>query len=133
MFSHGVARHGKKTRRTVYTNRHMSATNDYSKEFHRIFRGISKEFLPLNFSDSRKILGDAHPHPLASIHNLGLLRLDQGRLAEAEPLYREALQVRRQRFGDGHPDTVASMCLLRLDQGRLKEAEALLRETLEAS
>ena len=87
----------------------------------------------MNFSDSRQILGDAHPHPLASIHNLGLLRLDQGRLAEAEPLYREALQVRRQRFGDGHPDTVASMGLLRLDQGRLKEAEALLRETLEAS
>ena len=66
-----------------------------------------------------------------------MLRLDQGRLAEAEPLYREALEATRQRFDDGHPDTLASiinnLVLLRLDQGRQKEAEALLRETLEAS
>ena len=37
-------------------------------------------------------LGEAHPDTLQSLNNLAALLQAQGRLAEAEPLYREALQ-----------------------------------------
>ena len=39
------------------------------------------------------------------INNLAMLLRDQGRLKEAEPLYTEALQARREVLGDRHPDT----------------------------
>ena len=37
-------------------------------------------------------LGEDHPQTLVSLNNMALLLQDQGRLAEAEPLYREALE-----------------------------------------
>ena len=39
-------------------------------------------------------LGDDHPLTLNTLNNLALLLQDQGHLAEAEPLYREALEKR---------------------------------------
>ncbi len=58
----------------------------------------------------------------------GLLRA-QGKLAEAEPYCREALEKRRRVLGDEHPDTLISIhsmgCLL-LAQGKHTEAVALL-------
>jgi tetratricopeptide (TPR) repeat protein len=60
----------------------------------------------------------------------------QGKLSEAEPLYREALEARRRTLGDTHPSTLASisnMAVLLQDQGKLSEAEPLYREALEAS
>ena len=43
---------------------------------------------------SRKTLGDDHPSTLTSINNFAELLKDQGKLEEAEPLYREALNGR---------------------------------------
>ena len=37
-------------------------------------------------------LGEAHPDTLGSLNNLAALLKAQGQLAEAEPLYREALE-----------------------------------------
>ena len=37
-------------------------------------------------------LGEDHPDTLSSLNNLALLLKAQGHLAEAEPLYREALE-----------------------------------------
>jgi Flp pilus assembly protein TadD len=63
----------------------------------------------------------------ASLSNLaGLLRA-QGRYAEAEPLYREALKNAREEIGPRHPDTLRSLnglALLLEDQGRYGEADA---------
>ena len=53
---------------------------------------------------------------------------------EAEPLYREVLEVRRENLGDRHPDTLISMNnlgLLLQDNGHLAAAELLLCEALE--
>jgi tetratricopeptide (TPR) repeat protein len=56
-----------------------------------------------------------------------------GRLEEAAPLLQEALEIRRQRLGPAHDDTVASLyhvAASRHDMGELAEAESLYREAL---
>lgn len=58
---------------------------------------------------------------------------DQGKLDEAEPLFREVLSTKRHILGGCHPDTLLSIDklahLLRA-QGKLNEAESLHRELL---
>jgi len=57
-------------------------------------------------------------------------------LNEAEPIYREALEVSRRTLGDTHPSTLTSInnhATLLQDQGKLNEAEPLLKEALEVS
>ena len=60
--------------------------------------------------------------------------LIEGKYDEAEPLYREALEVRRATLGSRHPGTLASinnLGLLLKAKGDLAAAEPLLREALE--
>ena len=68
-------------------------------------------------------------------NNLGRLLQDQGKLSEAEPLYREALKVSRRTLGDTHSNTLSGINnlggLLQY-QGKLSEAEPLFREALDA-
>ena len=82
----------------------------------------------------REILGNRHPHTLASIHNLGTLLQAKGDLAAAEPLYREALDVQRETLGDRHVSTlfsISNLGLLLQAKGDLAAAERLLCEALE--
>jgi hypothetical protein len=56
--------------------------------------------------------------------NLGLALKSQGRLAEAEPLYREVWPTRPARAGPEHPDTAFDMdrlANLLSQEGRLAE------------
>ena len=65
---------------------------------------------------------------------MALLYQFQGRYGEAEPLYKEALQVREKVLGKEHPDTLTSMnnlAALYESQGRYGEAEPLLKEALQ--
>ena len=58
----------------------------------------------------------------------------QGKLAEAEPLYRRALAIREEKLGDDHPDVAQSLnnlALLLKTQGKLAEAEPLSRRALD--
>ena len=50
-------------------------------------------------------LGDRHPDTLISVTGLGLLLMDKGDFADAEPLLREALEVSHETLGDRHPHT----------------------------
>ena len=55
----------------------------------------------------------------------------EGRLEEAEPLYRVTLESKREALGDRHPSTLTSiinLAFLLRTQGAYKEAEALLSE-----
>lgn len=66
--------------------------------------------------------------------NLGSLLRDRGQLAEAEPLLRTALEMRRQLFGTEHHVTLVSMnklALLLRAKGQPAEARALLQEYVE--
>ena len=72
---------------------------------------------------------------LTSMNKLALLLHSQGKLDEAEALFRQTLEARRRTLREEHPDTLESMndlALLLKDQGKLDEAEPLFRETLEA-
>jgi tetratricopeptide (TPR) repeat protein len=61
-------------------------------------------------------------------------RLDQQeRYADAEPLYRQALAIRRKVLGEQHPDTAYSLDNLAInmdDQGKYPDAEPLFRQAL---
>jgi hypothetical protein len=60
--------------------------------------------------------------------------VEHGKLDEAEPLAREALEASRQMRGERHVRTLDSMeTLARLlnEKGKLKEAEPLYRDVLE--
>jgi tetratricopeptide (TPR) repeat protein len=53
----------------------------------------------------KRLLGENHPYVASSLNNLALLYDSQGRYSEAEPLYLEALDLKKQLLGDNHPHT----------------------------
>ncbi len=62
------------------------------------------------------------------LNNLALLLKVQGKLAEAEPLYRRALAIREEKLGKDHLDVSTSLnnlAVLLKDQGKLTAAEPL--------
>jgi tetratricopeptide (TPR) repeat protein/predicted Ser/Thr protein kinase len=85
---------------------------------------------------SESLQGRFENEPLveASIHHtLGATYRRVGKYEAAKPHAERAYQLRRERFGELHPDTLssrASLALLYLRQGRYAEAEPMFRETL---
>lgn len=80
----------------------------------------------------RKILADLTPLA-TSLNELASLYYSQGRYAEAEPLYLQALSIREQTLGHDHPDGATSLnnlALLYKSQGRYAEAEPLYLQAL---
>jgi tetratricopeptide (TPR) repeat protein len=62
-----------------------------------------------------------------------VLYLDQGKLAQAEPLLSRALAIREQALGAGHPDIATSLEALGwllAKQGKLAGAEAVLKKAI---
>ena len=105
----------------------------------------------------REALGDKYLDAAASIHNLAILRITspstlstyldtaasinmlaalyfaQTQYAKAEPLYLEALKIRRETLGNKHPSTAGSinnLALLYSDQAQYAKAEPLYLEAL---
>jgi nephrocystin-3 len=63
-----------------------------------------------------------------------LLYQAQGRLTEAEPLFKRALDLYAKALPPGHPDvaqSVSNLAALYQMQGRLSEAEPLYKRALE--
>jgi len=63
-----------------------------------------------------------------------VLRTKQERYNEAEDLFTEALEGRRQNLGDDHPDTLETkndLAMLYKEQARYEDAEQLLLKALE--
>ena len=58
---------------------------------------------------SRELLDDRHPSVATSLNNLAGLYKSQGRYAEAEPFYQQALEMRRELLGDRHPSVATSL------------------------
>ncbi|CCI34922.1 Kinesin light chain (fragment) [Microcystis aeruginosa PCC 9701] len=68
-----------------------------------------------------------------SLNNLAHLYESQGRYTEAEPLYLEALDLRKRLLGDNHPSVATSLnnlAELYNSQGRYTEAEPLYLEAI---
>ena len=73
------------------------------------------------------------PDESLSLNNQALLLYSQGKYAEAEPLYRRSLAIRKQRLGTEHPLVATSLnnlALLLDAQARYAEAEPLSRRAL---
>jgi len=54
----------------------------------------------------KRLLGTEHPDVASSLNNLALLYDSQGRYAEAEPLFQEALKIAEGQLGVNHPNTI---------------------------
>ena len=70
---------------------------------------------------------------LQAVNNLASLLHDNGRLEEAEPLLRQALDSHNKLLGDAHPDThmlANNLADLLRDLGKLEEAEILMESVL---
>jgi tetratricopeptide (TPR) repeat protein len=68
-----------------------------------------------------------------SLYNLAILRRQQGELADAEQLYRRALEIRERRLGPTHPDvatTLNNLAALEAAQGNYDAAQPLLERAL---
>ena len=71
---------------------------------------------------------------VSPLSNLAKLLQYQGRYAEAEPLYRRALQIREKELGSEHPDVAESLnnlAVLLVDDGKYAEAQPLFRRALQ--
>jgi len=69
-----------------------------------------------------------------ALNSLGIVLHEQGRPAEAEPLYRRALAIHRARPGDERPSTLtvlSNLSTVIMDQGKVAEAVAILREVVD--
>jgi tetratricopeptide (TPR) repeat protein len=81
-------------------------------------------------------VGTDHLDTAASLHALADLYQQQGKYAEAEPLYRRALSIYEQQVGNDHPNLATSLNNLALfysSQGKYTQAEPLLRRALAIS
>jgi CHAT domain-containing protein/Flp pilus assembly protein TadD len=80
-----------------------------------------------------KALGRDHPAVATALNNLALLYHNQGRYAEAEPLYQRSLAIREKALGRDHPYVATSLnnlAELYRSQGRYGDAEPLYQRSL---
>ena len=81
------------------------------------------------------MLGEEHPDTLGSVNNLGVLYRSEGKLTDAEPLLKNALDGRRRVLGAEHPYTLISMkdlAMLKQSEGNYAAADALFASALDA-
>ena len=98
-----------------------------------LFTEVLAEEMRVGSAGSEKALGLEHMSPLHTAHNLGDLYRDQGKLAEAEVMYRRALAGYEKALGPEHRwtlRTVRNLGILRSEQGKLAEAEIMYQRAL---
>ncbi|MEL7036073.1 MAG: CHAT domain-containing tetratricopeptide repeat protein, partial [Cyanobacteria bacterium J06592_8] len=81
-----------------------------------------------------KLLRPEHPDVAISLNNLAVLYNSQGRYEEAEPLYKQALEMNQKLLGPEHPDVAISLnnlALLYYSQGRYEQAINFLSQGLD--
>jgi hypothetical protein len=84
----------------------------------------------------KKVLGDEHPLTLNNMANLAMTYLHQGRLAEAEKLGVQVLDIQKnsKALGPKYPlplKTMIKLALLFISQSRWAEAEKLCVQVLD--
>ena len=94
---------------------------------------LAEEEMRVGSVGNEKALGLEHTSPLHTVHNLGILCRNQGRLAEAEVMYQRALAGYEKTLGPEYKstlDTVHRLGLLRSKQEKLVEEEAMYQQAL---
>ena len=76
----------------------------------------------------RRALSEDHPDTATSMNNLAILDMEEGRVADAEPLLAKALEVRRRVLGEDNPVTLVTLSnlgsLYRVE-GKYQQAESV--------
>ncbi|MEH2302417.1 MAG: tetratricopeptide repeat protein [Nostoc sp.] len=75
-----------------------------------------------------------HPDVATTLNNLAELYFSTGRYDEAEPLFQQALELRKRLLKDNHPDVATSLnnlALLYRSTERYREAEPMFQQALE--
>jgi hypothetical protein len=88
----------------------------------------------LRLASLSSTLGEHHPEFATALNQLALMLIMQGEPDAAEPVLRQALEVRRDSLGVDHPDyatNLSSLGGLLWARGDLDGAEPLLREAVE--
>ncbi|HSY17854.1 MAG TPA: tetratricopeptide repeat protein [Candidatus Acidoferrales bacterium] len=81
----------------------------------------------------RKLFGDEHPSLAQSLNTLALVLRNEGKLAEAEPVRREALAMQRKLLGAESTEvatTLSNLGELLVAENKLDEAESVYRTSL---
>jgi CHAT domain-containing protein/Tfp pilus assembly protein PilF len=81
-----------------------------------------------------KFLGEQHPDYAVSLNSLAALYHAMGDYARAEPLYRQAREIRRKVLGEQHPDyaeSLSNLAALYRETADFAQAESLYRQALE--
>ncbi len=97
---------------------------------------LAKLHLEEGLKISERLSGSTHPDTLLIRRFLADVLIDQGKPAEAEPLFRQNLKQTRKAFGDRHPTTILAIARLAdvlAAGGDLAGAEGLDRELLKTS
>ncbi|MBC8108150.1 MAG: serine/threonine protein kinase, partial [Anaerolineae bacterium] len=84
----------------------------------------------------RRALGDADPATLSSLNRTALAQMSQGKPADAERMFREAVDGSTRVLGADHLQSITAtrnLGTLYVDAGRFAEAEPLLRNAMERS
>ena len=74
-----------------------------------------------------------NPDFASSLNNLGVLYSDMGDYKAVEPLYKKAIEIRKQALGEEHPDyaqSINNLAVLYRAQGRYDDAEPMYDEAL---
>jgi CHAT domain-containing protein len=106
--------------------------NAEAESFYRGAAFLAEKSLELNLQPAELEYADALRAMVR--HNLGELYRSQGKRSEAEGMYQAALEIRKEKLGENHPDTASTMnalALLYQAQGRYADAEQLCRRSLE--
>jgi len=77
-----------------------------------------------------RVLGPEHRDTLESMNHLGLVYLNEERLADAESILHETLEIQRRMLGENHPDVLSTMGnLRRLYEAQGRHEEAIVLQT----
>ncbi len=83
---------------------------------------------------ARKNIGKDHPAYSESLNNLAIRCHVDGDYAQAEPLYRQTIEIRRNVYGENHPAyaiSLSNLAALYCDQADYRRAEPLLHRAVE--
>ncbi len=92
----------------------------------------AEELMRRSLKIRKATFGEDSPEVAVSLDNLGTLFTRTNRRAEAEPLLRKSLAIRKKAGGPEAASAMATLANLLRDTGRRKEAEVLFRRALEA-
>ena len=90
-------------------------------------RGMYDRALPIYedcLAKTKRVLGEDHPHTLASLNNLAVLFKSMGEYDRALPIYEDCLAKRKRVLGEDHPDTKGTQSLRDACFKKLSERKA---------